>query len=264
MNLGLKNKNAVVLASTKGLGKAIAKTLYTEGCNVAICSRSVSSVQNTIKEFEHLNSESRVIGKAVDVSNPDEIDSFFDFVESEFDSVDILVTNAGGPPSGKFDDFSDKEWLNAFEQNLMSVVRSIRRAVPSMKIKKQGKIIAITSISVKSPVENLILSNTIRAGVTGLIKSLSNELAEYNITVNSVCPGYILTDRVQQLSKNESERTGNNEKDIIKMWEQKIPMKRMGTPDEFASLVVYMCSNKAGYITGTTFWMDGGRYQGLM
>ncbi len=264
MDLGIQNKNAVILASTKGLGKAIAKMLYEEGCNVAICSRSAEGVEKTLEEFNSLGLQNKVVGKSLDVSNSSDIDDFFDFVSNELGNIDILVTNAGGPPSGKFEDFNDEDWYNAFDLNFMSVVRTARKVIPYMKESKHGKIIAITSISVKSPVDNLILSNSIRAGVTGLIKSLSNELAEYNISVNSVCPGYILTDRVHQLGDNESKRSGFSKKEVFKMWEQKIPMQRMGTPEEFASLVTYLCSDNADYITGSTYWMDGGRYPGLL
>lgn len=264
MDLQIKNKNVVVLVSTKGLGKATAKMLLEEGCNVAICSRSEENVTKTLAEFNQLKLDGKVIGKTLNVSKPNEIESYFDFVESEFENIDILVTNAGGPPSGKFEDFSDKDWIAAFEQNLMSVVRSVRRVIPSMKRRKSGKIIAITSIAVKSPVDNLMLSNSVRAGVTGFLKTLSNELAAYNIAVNTVCPGYIHTDRVDNLGIQESERTGMTREEVFELWKKKIPMERMGTPEEFASLVVYMCSEKASYITGSTFWMDGGRYPGLL
>jgi 3-oxoacyl-[acyl-carrier protein] reductase len=193
-----------------------------------------------------------------------DIDSFFEAVIKEFGYIDILITNAGGPKVGKFESFSDSDWNSAFQQNFMSIVQSIRHILPSMRNRKYGRIVAITSIAVKNPVENLMLSNAIRAGVTGFIKSLSNEVARDGITVNTACPGYTLTDRVFQLAENIAEEKNVDSKNIIKGWNDAIPMGRMASPEEFSSLVMYLCSERAAYVTGTSFWADGGFYSGLM
>jgi len=181
-----------------------------------------------------------------------------------FGTIDILVNNAGGPPSTSFLEIDDKLWEYGFRLNLMSTIAMTREAVPVMKDKHWGRIINMTSISVKQPINGLILSNTIRSGVIGLAKSLSNELAPFNVTVNSVCPGYTMTERVRSLSVAVAAKEGTKPEEIVKRWESEIPMGRLGTPEEFAGLVAFLASDFAGYITGAAIQIDGGWYKGIM
>ena len=199
-----------------------------------------------------------------DVSDAEQARAFVRSAIGHFGTVDILVNNAGGPPSMQFLEISDDLWLQGVRLNLMSTIAMTREVVPVMKEKKWGRIINMTSISVKQPIDGLILSNTVRSGVIGFAKSLSNELASYNITVNSVCPGYTMTDRVKNLAKAVAAKEGTTPQAVIGRWEAEIPMKRLGAPEEFASLVAYLASEGAGYITGAAIQIDGGWYKGVM
>lgn len=183
---------------------------------------------------------------------------------AHYGTVDILFNNAGGPPSLSLEEIDDNMWQQGFQLNLMSTIAMTTAVVPIMKEKKWGRIINLTSISVKQPIDGLILSDTIRAGVIGFAKTLSNELAPYNVTINSVCPGYTLTERVIALSENVAQREGTTANAIVDRWVANIPAKRLGTPEEFAALVSFLASERAGYITGAAIQIDGGWYKGLM
>jgi len=198
------------------------------------------------------------------VSDLEQAKNFVRKSAARFGTVDILVNNAGGPPSMSFLEIDDELWLRGCRLNLLSTIVMTREAVPIMKEKRWGRIVNMTSIAVKQPIDGLILSNTVRSGVIGFAKSLSNELASFNITVNSVCPGYTMTDRVRNLSKVLAEKQGTTPEAIVGKWEAEIPMRRIGTPEEFASLVVYLASRQAGYITGAAIQIDGGWYKGIM
>jgi 3-oxoacyl-[acyl-carrier protein] reductase len=264
MNFELFGKNAIVLASTEGIGKTIANDLFNAGCNVAICSRNKSKVTAVIDEFKKDNKFStKIIGQEVDLTNREDIEKFFQYVQSQFGNIDILITNIGGPPVGKFEDFDDTAWYQAFDSIFMSVIRSIRYAAKIMKENNQGRIIAISSLAAKSPQPNMMLSNAMRCGLSGLLKTLANEFAPYNITVNWVCPGYTATQRITDLATQTAKIQNIAEEEIIKNWVNNIPLKKMSTPSEISSLVCYLCSKYAATITGTSFTIDGGFYQGL-
>jgi 3-oxoacyl-[acyl-carrier protein] reductase len=263
MDLGLKNKVALVAGGSMGLGKAVAMTLSKEGAKVAIGSLDDAFLPAAAQEIRQATG-GEVLAIPADVTDLEQAKQFVRRTLAHFGTVDILVNNAGGPPSTTFLEIDDKLWEYGFRLNLMSTIVMTREVVPVMKEKKWGRIINMTSIAVKQPIDGLILSNTVRSGVIGLAKSLSNELAPFNITVNSVCPGYTLTDRVRNLAKATAEKEKTTPEAIIRRWESSIPMGRLGTPDEFASLVTFLASVHSGYITGAAIQIDGGWYKGVM
>ncbi len=263
MDLGIKNKVALVAGGSMGLGRAVALEMAREGAKVAICALDDPSLPATEK-FLREETRAEVLAVAADVSDPLQATQFVRKALAHFGTVDILVNNAGGPPSVGFLEIDDVMWTNGFRLNLLSTIVMTREVVPVMKEKRWGRIINMTSISVKQPIDGLILSNTIRSGVIGLAKTLSNELAPFNVTVNSVCPGYTLTDRVRNLAKTVAEKEKVAPEAVIKRWEATIPMGRLGTPEEFAALVTFLASEQAGYITGAAIQIDGGWYKGIM
>ncbi len=254
MDLGLKDKIAFVAASSQGLGKAVAIELAKEGAHLAICGRNQEQLNKTKLEIEKV-SNGRVIALSGDLSIDGDRNNILDSVLKFYGKVDILVTNTGGPPSGKFEDLSQDDWNKTYELLLGSTVSLIRGVLPEMKKQGFGRIIAITSISVKQPVENLILSNSIRASVAGLIKTLATELGEYNITVNNVMPGYTQTNRLLSLIENNPS---------INSVTEEIPLKRFGTPEEFAAAVAFIASERASYITGVSLAVDGGWIKNIL
>lgn len=254
MNLGLKNKVAIVLGGSRGLGKACAKTLAMEGVQVVIGSRDEKILKDTALELEK-ETGSKILAVPTDVTIPKDLENIVDQTVKKFGRIDILVNNAGGPPAGKFEVFGDTQWQSAFETNLLSAIRLTRLVIPYMRKTGSGRIINSVSVAVKQPMDNLILSNSIRAGVVGMAKTLSQELAPDNITVNNVCPGLFLTQRIKELYKDEEKM-----EKVIK----DIPMGRLGNPEELASLVVFLASEKASYITGATIQIDGGMCRSLL
>ena len=263
MDLGLKGKVALVAGGSMGLGRAVAWTLAQEGAKLAICALDDPALPETAAFIKRDTGE-ECLAIPADVSRPEEARRFVCDALDHFGTVDILVNNAGGPPAADFLDIDDDLWTAGFRLNLLSTIVMTREAVPVMKKKKWGRIINMTSISVKQPIDGLILSNTVRSGVIGLAKSLSNELAPYNITVNNVCPGYTLTDRVRNLARSVAEKEGTTPEAVIRGWESAVPMGRLGTPEEFAALVAFLASSQAGYITGAAIQIDGGWYKGVM
>ena len=263
MDLGLTGKVALVAGGSMGLGRAVAGEFALEGARVAICALDDDELSNT-EEYLRGIAGSEVLAVPADLAVPHEAAQFVRTAIDRFGTVDILVNNAGGPPSVSFPDIDDDLWHYGFRLNLMSTIAMTREAVPVMKEKRWGRIINMTSISVKQPIDGLILSNTIRAGVIGLAKTLSNELAPYHITVNSVCPGYTMTDRVKNLAVTVAAKEGVTPETIIRRWEAAIPAGRLGTPGEFAALVAFLASERAGYITGAAIQIDGGWYKGVM
>lgn len=257
MDLGIKGKTALVTASSKGIGKAVAEAFASEGCNLAICSRTKESLIDTSKEIRSKYQLEPFWG-VCDLNNLKDIENFHNAVIKQFGKVDILVNNCGGPVPGFFKDLSEEDWNNAFAQVLMSVVRLSHLVLPEMINQEWGRIINITSVAVKQPVHNLMLSNSLRAGVTGFAKSLSNEVASKNITVNNVAPGYTLTNRLYELAVNRAKITGKSHEEILADMAKDIPMNRLGGPEEIASLIVFLASSKASYLTGTTIQVDGG------
>ncbi len=261
MNLGLKNKVALVLASSKGLGFACAKGLYEEGANVVICSRSEDNLNIAKKEIEALesiNSSNKVFPIVVDLMHEEQIENLVKKALNEFGRIDILIHNAGGPPSGPIDKITKEEWSNSIDLNLRSFINITDMVIPIMKNQKEGRIIAITSVSVKQPLNNLVLSNTTRLGVVGFAKTLANEYGKDNILVNVVCPGPTLTDRMKELIDTTVKNTGKSYEEVETTWINPIPLGRLGKPEELANLVVFLASKRASYITGTVIQVDGG------
>ena len=259
MNLNLNNKNAIVCASSQGLGKAAALDLAEEGVNLAICSRDQDKI-NKVKEEIHqeINSEIKVLALQVDLDSPDEIQAFYKQVENDLGSVDILVNNNGGPPPSTFEQLSDDDWQKAFNSTMMSCLRLSKLVIPNMKKNAWGRIINISSVSVKTPVNGLFLSNSLRMGVLGWAKALSDELAPHGVTVNTVCPGYTKTERVEAILETQSNSSGLKKEDIEKSIAENIPMKRVGEAEDLAGLITFLASEKANYMTGLAIQVDGG------
>ena len=259
MNLNLNNKNAIVCASSQGLGKAAALDLAEEGVNLAICSRDKDKI-NKVKEEIHqkINSEIKVIALQVDLDSADEIQAFYKQVENDLGSVDILVNNNGGPPPSTFEQLSDDDWQKAFNSTMMSCLRLSKLVIPNMKKNAWGRIINISSVSVKTPVNGLFLSNSLRMGVLGWAKALSDELAPHGVTVNTVCPGYTRTERVEAILETQSNSSGLKKEEIEKSIAENIPMKRVGEAEDLAGLITFLASEKADYMTGLAIQVDGG------
>ncbi|HLZ56235.1 MAG TPA: SDR family oxidoreductase [Ktedonosporobacter sp.] len=263
MDLGLKGKVAVVLAASKGLGRASATALATEGASVTIGSRDQQHLARTAQEIQQ-ETGSRVLPVPTDVTKAEDTAAIIAATIREFGHLDILVNNAGGPPPGNFEHFDDAHWQAAFELNLLSAVRLIRLALPHMRQAGSGRIINIVSTSVKQPIDGLLLSNAIRPGVIGLAKTLSTELAPENITVNNVCPGTFYTDRIREGTRlKHLLAQGMSEEEALRDLARDIPMRRIGKPEELGALVSFLASQQASYITGTTIQVDGGAIRGL-
>lgn len=248
MDFGLKNKIAFIGGSSQGLGKSVALELAKEGAHVIICGRNKETLENAKKEIEKVGS-GEVMSLAGDLSLSVDRDKMIAQVLEHFKKVDILVTNTGGPPSGKFEELEAKDWQQTYELLLGSAVALIQGFLPGMKEQKSGRIITITSQAVKQPVSNLILSNSVRASVVGLMKTLASELGQYNITVNNVMPGYTKTNRLTSLLEKNPE---------MKKAVDEIPLQRFANPEEFAAAVAFFSSERASYITGVSLPVDGG------
>jgi 3-oxoacyl-[acyl-carrier protein] reductase len=267
MNLKLIDKVALVLASSKGLGFACASGLYEEGANVIICSRSEENLKLAKSKIEKLNSKNsnnKVFTIVADLNYENQIQSLVKKTLEEFGKIDILVHNAGGPPSGPIDKITKDDWKNSIDLNLLSFIRITDLIIPFMKKQRFGRIIAITSISVKQPLNNLVLSNTTRLGIVGFAKTLANEYGNHNILVNVVCPGPTLTHRMKELINKTVQDTGKSYEEVEKTWIEPIPLGRLGKPEELANLVVFLASEKASYITGTVIQVDGGFIKSAM
>lgn len=262
MNLGLTGKVALVTASSKGIGKAVAEELASEGCNVAICSRTKLDLELLSEELRK-KYDVNVFWTICDLNKLNDIENTYNEVIKEFGRVDILVNNCGGPPAGFFRDFTDEQWIESFEQIFLSAVRFSKFVINGMAERLWGRIINITSVSVKQPIDNLILSNSFRSGLIGFAKSLSNEFSKYNITVNNVAPGYTLTNRLYDLAVSRAKHSGLSHEEVLSEMSKQVPMNRLARPEEIGSLVAYLCSNQAGYITGNTIHIDGGWVKGL-
>jgi 3-oxoacyl-[acyl-carrier protein] reductase len=264
MDLGLRDKVAIVMAASKGLGRACATALAAEGARVTIGARGAQVLEKTAQEIQQAT-RSRVLAVPTDVTRAEDVEAIVAATVGEFGRIDILVNNAGGPPAGKFASLGDAHWQAAFELNLLSTVRLVRLVLPHMRTTGSGRIITIVSTSVKQPIDGLLLSNAIRSGVVGLAKTLSVELAPDNITVNNVCPGRILTDRLRQIYHiNERVQQGVSEEAVLKEISQDVPLGRVGKPEELGAFVAFLASQQAAYITGTTIQVDGGLVRSLL
>ncbi len=252
MDLKLTNKVAVVLAASKGLGRAIATTLSAEGARVIIGSRDENELNKTAFEIQELTGN-EVIAIPVDVTDAEQMEQFLAKAATAFGRIDILVNNAGGPPFDKFENFDEVDWQKAFELNLLSFARASRLALPYLQKSNGGRIINLISVSVKSVLAGSVLSTTMRMGVIGLAKMLSDEFAPYHITVNNVAPGTMLTERI-----TKTVPPGVDPKENLKQRAKNIPLGRLGQPEELAATVTFLVSEHAAYITGATIPVDGG------
>ncbi len=263
MDLGLKGKVAIVAASSKGMGKAAAMALAGEGARVTMLARGEADLVKAAKEVRERHG-AEVLAVPADVTSYDDIRRVVRETVARWGAVNILVNNAGGPPPGIFDDMNDAEWQSAFELNLLSTVRLVREVLPHMRKAGGGAIVNIQSTSVKEPIENLILSNSIRSGVIGLAKSLALELAKDNVRVNNVLPGLIMTDRQRQMLTVWGEKLGKSFEETKRLRVAQVPLGRFGEPEDVADMILFLASDRAGYITGVTVQVDGGRVRSMM
>ena len=262
MDLGLKDRVAIVAASSQGLGKAVAFGLAREGAKVAICSRSESKINQAAEEIRQ-ETGVEVLARPVDVTVYDQVRNFVAETQQHFGRVDVCVTNAGGPPAKPFSETTVEDWQAGVNLNLMSTLYFVREVLPLMQRRKWGRIITITSSSVKQPIDNLGLSNSVRSAVSGLMKTLSNEYGKDNILVTNACPGYTLTSRLDELSLKLAKAEGVGPKEIQERWAKQVPLGRLGQPEEFANMVVFLASERASYITGVSIAIDGGFVKGI-
>jgi len=263
MDLGLRGRVAIVAASSKGLGKAVASALAGEGVHLALCARGSEALETTARDLESRHGV-QVLRRALDVTNADAVSSFVKETAERYGRVDICVTNAGGPPAKGFLSITPDEWRAAVDLNLMSTLYFAREVIPHMQRRKWGRLITITSVTVKQPLDGLVLSNAVRAAVAGLVKSLANEFGKDNILVNNVCPGFTLTDRLDELSAVIATAEGISRDEVQARWTRTIPLGRLGRPEEFGAFVALLCSEQASYVSGTSTAVDGGFARGLL
>jgi len=263
MDLGLNEKIAIVCGASQGLGFAAALELAAEGCSVIICSRDKNRIENAAHKIEQ-ETKGKVFPYQVDLSETSQILDFTETVTSKFKRVDVLVNNTGGPAAGYFLEFDELDWQHAFQNTLLSAVTLTKQMLPLMVKKRWGRIINLASITVKQPVANLLLSNSMRMAIIGWAKTLSNQYAKYNITVNNIATGYTLTERLLSLAKNIAQQEDISPREVIDRWTEQIPSKRLANPAEIARVVTFLASEQAGYITGTTIPVDGGFVQSML
>jgi 3-oxoacyl-[acyl-carrier protein] reductase len=252
MDLGIQNKVALVLASSMGLGKAVAIELATEGASVIICGNDQKSLAETEAEIQAI-APGKVAAFFCDLTDEVQRKRLVEFSVKTFGNIEILVTNTGGPPAGPFEQFDLEDWKGFFNLLFLSAVDIIKQVLPSMKQKGAGRILCMSSVAVKQPANNLISSNAVRTSILGLVKSLSSEVAPYGITVNNLMPGYTNTTRIQYLAEKDPS--------VYKIREE-IPMKRLATTSEFAAAAAFLVSERASYITGQSLAVDGGWIKG--
>ena len=262
MDLGLRDRVALVAASSQGIGRATAEAFAAEGCKVAVCARNQQTLQVAAEKIRN-QYKVEVLAEAFDVTDAAAVSAFVAAVARKFGGVDICVTNAGGPPAKGFLDADLDEWQRALDANFLSTIYFAREVIPHMQRKGWGRIIALTSITTKQPVADLVLSNAVRAAVVGLVKSLANEFGKDGILVNNVAPGFTATDRLRELAAARASATGKSEPQILEGWAADAPLKRLGEPREVAETIVWLASERASYITGQTVLVDGGMYKGL-
>lgn len=257
VDFGLSGKTALVGGASRGIGRAVAMAFAIEGCNVAICARTPDALEATAEEIRQ-ETGAQVLAQVCDMAEAEQIKSLIKETVAHFKRLDIVVNNAGGPPTGTFETLSDDYWQHALDQNLMSVVRTTREALPHLKRAGSGRVINITSVAVKQPIDMLMLSNAARLAVVGLAKTLSREVAAEGITVNNVCPGNIATERLISLIEQRASAMGASLEKAVSVEEARIPTGFLGQPEDVASLVVFLASEQARYINGTTIQVDGG------
>ncbi|MGE5302568.1 MAG: SDR family oxidoreductase [Alphaproteobacteria bacterium] len=262
MDLGLKGKVALVAGASQGMGRATALGFAREGAKVSMCARGEAAL-NEAAAMIRKETGTEVLAMAADMTKAEDIQRFVNQTTQQFGRLDVIVNNAGGPPPGEFMKFTDEDWQNAFRLSFMSTMRMTREAVPHMRKVGGGRVINITSYSVKEPIAGLVLSNAIRSAVIGLAKTLSRELGRDNILINNVCPGRIDTERARKLNKARAERLNRSVEEINKEMAAEVPLGRYGTAEEVADVIVFLGSAVASYVTGTTIQIDGGLVRGI-
>jgi 3-oxoacyl-[acyl-carrier protein] reductase len=262
VDLGLKGRGVIVAASSQGIGRAAAEAFAREGAQIAMCARTeaaLAEAADAIRRATH----AEVYAEALDVTDGPRVQSFVEQVVKQFGRIDVCVANAGGPPAKNFLSISPDEWRKAVDLNFMSVVHLTKAVIPHMQRHRWGRIITITSVTVKQPVAELIMSNAVRAAVVGLVKSLSNEFGKDGILVNNVAPGYTATERLQELAGVRALAAGTSAEQIYQGWAAEIPLRRLGDPKDIADVILWLASERAAYVTGQTILADGGLHRGL-
>ncbi len=263
MDLGIKGKVALVAASSKGIGRAIAEELAANGASLVMCARGERELRSVAEQIRG-ETGVKVLDVVADVSKADEITRLTRTALEQFGRVDILVTNSGGPPAGTFESLTPAMWHDAAQLLLFSTVEMVRGVLPGMKERKWGRILNVTSIAAKQPVDGLMLSNSLRAAVHGFARTLANEVAPFGITVNNILPGYTRTDRVVSLAKHASETKGISIEESYRAWEEQVPMGRLAEPKEIAAVAAFLLSERASYLTAGSIAVDGGWIRSLM
>ncbi|MEZ5363738.1 MAG: SDR family oxidoreductase [Bryobacterales bacterium] len=257
MDLGIRNRAAIVAASSRGMGRAVAEALAAEGVHVAMCSRDADAIAQAAQEIRERHGV-ETFAKAVDLTDPAQVQAFSEEAREALGPLTICVANCGGPPMGKFEDFSLDDWRSAFELSFVSTLSLIRATLPDMKAAKWGRVVSITSVSVKQPIDGLILSNAIRGSVVGLMKSLANEYGKHNILFNNVGPGLTATERLLSNADKRAAAEGRSREEVLTAMTAAAPLGRVAQPEEFASVVAFLCSEGASYVTGSSLMVDGG------
>src|SRR5215467_1848580 len=262
MDLGLKGRGVVVAASSQGIGLAAAEAFAREGAQVAMCARTEKTLRDAADKVRS-QTGAEVYAEPLDVTDGGAVQSFVEQVAKRFGRIDVCVANAGGPPAKNFLSLSADEWRKAVDLNLLSAVHLCKAVIPHMQRHRWGRIVTITSVSVKQPVPDLVLSNAVRAAVVGLVKSLSNEFGKDGILVNNVAPGYTATERLQELAGVRALAGGISPEKVYESWAADTPVRRLGKPEEIADVILWLSSERAAYVTGQTLLVDGGIYRGL-
>lgn len=257
MDLKLKNKVALVLGSSAGIGKAIAKNLHAEGANICLAARGSARLQSAVEEISTQFSAGRIISRVCDGSKASQIESVISFCKKEFGHIDILINNLGGPVPGGFNVINEEQLLNAINTNLLSFFRATKLCIEDMKDRGWGRIINVLSISAKEPLPNMFLSNLIRPAMLGMSKTVAQEYASFGVTMNSVLPSSVLTDRTHFLLSDRAKKEGRDVSEVIEDAAAGLPIKYIASPDEFAQIVTFLCSENASYINGTAIPVDG-------
>ena len=263
MDLGITGRVALVSASSKGIGRAIADELAANGASLVMCARGEKNLRSAADEIRAATG-ANVLDVVADVSNGDDIDRLTEAALKKFGRVDMLVTNSGGPPAGKFESLTAETWHEAAQLLLHSTVEMVRGVLPGMKERGWGRILNVTSIAAKQPVDGLMLSNSLRAAVHGFARTLANEVAPFGITVNNILPGYTRTDRVVSLAKHAAETKGISIEESYRSWEEQVPMGRLADPKEIAAVAAFLLSERASYVTAGSIAVDGGWIRSLM
>ena len=262
MDLNLSSRIALVCGASQGLGYAVAKEFSREGAIVIICSRNEKKINQAAQKI-HEETGNKVYQYRADLAEITEIDLLMDFIKKDVGKIDILINNAGGPPAGYYMDFSEHVWLDVYKLTFQSAIYLTKKILPKMVEQKWGRIINLTSVTVKQPIDNLILSNSIRMAIIGWAKTISNQYAKFGITVNNIATGHTLTERVINLAQATAEQQGITPEEVMAKWKENIPVGRLGKPEEIAWLTIFLASEKASYITGSTISFDGGAVQSM-